>query len=278
MRQIYATTPDGVRIAIQEWGTPSGQPFVLAHGLLGSHLSWERQIYHSELLKTRIITYDLRGHGMSAGPTAPASYTDGKLWADELKMVMEVKHLGHPVVVGWSLGGLVLSDYLRLYGDGKLGGLVFVDAVVENKPEYLFPKPGIVGLLTSDDLAEHLDGTRQFVELCFHSRPDAGTLSSLSAAAAMASPVMTKTLFTQGTSLAHPRAFPTIHVPVLLVYGQHDAHLRMEMVQRQKQLMPEAAVSLYPDAGHAPFLETPEEFNAELDAWISRATTARRLL
>jgi pimeloyl-ACP methyl ester carboxylesterase len=210
--QTYATTPDGVRIAIQEWGTPRGHALVLVHGLLGSHLSWAKQLSDPRLLKYRIFTYDLRGHGMSGAPTDPASYSNRKLWADELKMVIEVKHLDHPVIVGWSLGGLVISDYLRLYGDGKLGGLVYVDGVIENKSEYLFPKPGVVSLLTSDDLAEHLEGTRQFVALCFQNQPDMGTFSTLFAAAAMASPLMTKTLFTQGTTLAHPAKFPKIHI------------------------------------------------------------------
>ena len=77
--------------------------------------------------------------------------------------------------MGWSLGGLIISDYLRLYGDGKLGGLAYVDGVIENKPEYLFPKPGVTRLSTSGDLAEHLEGTRQFVALRFHNQPNTST-------------------------------------------------------------------------------------------------------
>jgi len=33
-------------------------------------------------------------------------------------------------------------------------------------------------------------------------------------------------------------------------------------------------VSIYPDAGHAPFVEAPEKFNAEIDAFISQTRTA----
>ena len=87
----------------------------------------------------------------------------------------------------------------------------------------------------------------------------------------MASPVMTKPLFTQGTYLPHPAIFPTIHTPVLLVYGIFDAHLRLEMVKREKQLMPKATVSIYPDADHSPFMEAPTKFNMELDAFVSGA-------
>jgi len=39
-KQTFATTPDGVSIAIQEYGNPNGAEIVLIHGLLGSHLNW----------------------------------------------------------------------------------------------------------------------------------------------------------------------------------------------------------------------------------------------
>ena len=270
--QSYATTADGVRIAIQEWGTPTGRPLLFVHGLLGSHLSWAKQIADPRLQKYRMVTYDLRGHGLSGAPAASASYTDGKLWADELKLVIETKHLDRPVVVGWSMGGLVLSNYLRLYGDGDLDGVVYVDGVIENRSEYFFPKPGITRLLASDDLAEHLEGTRQFVALCFHKPPASETFSTLFAGAAMASVVMTRAVLTQGISLVPEAQFPVIHVPALIVYGKYDRHLRMGMVRREKQLMPHASVSIYSDVGHSPLIELPDSFDRQLDTFVSSMT------
>ncbi len=52
-----------------------------------------------------------------------------------------------------------------------------------------------------------------------------------------------------------------------------DAHLRMAMVEREKNLMPDATVSIYPDAGHSPFMEAPNRLNTELDAFISDNVT-----
>ncbi len=37
------TSPDGVTIAVQESGDPSGPAIVFIHGLLGSRLNWEKQ-------------------------------------------------------------------------------------------------------------------------------------------------------------------------------------------------------------------------------------------
>jgi plasmid stability protein len=55
----------------------------------------------------------------------------GRRWADDLATVIELSHARNPVLVGWSLGGAVISNYLAAYGDGRIGGAVYVDGVVE---------------------------------------------------------------------------------------------------------------------------------------------------
>ena len=70
----------------------------------------------------------LRGHGLSDKPTDPACYQDGKRWADEVHAVIAAKRLRRPVLVGWSLGGRMLRQYLMHYGDVRLGGINFLAA------------------------------------------------------------------------------------------------------------------------------------------------------
>src|SRR5262249_55793276 len=86
--------------------------------LLAASLSWARQT-SSELAKEfHIVTYDLRGHGNSDKPLEPEKYKESKGWADEVKTVMETAKLKRPVLVGWSYGGGVIADYLKLHGAG----------------------------------------------------------------------------------------------------------------------------------------------------------------
>ncbi|RYG63707.1 alpha/beta fold hydrolase, partial [bacterium] len=141
-KQSFATAPDGVRIAIQEYGNPQGPELVFVHGLLGSHLTWERQFTSPLLKKYRIVTYDLRGHGFSGKPVTPRFYQEGKRWGDELRTVISAKKLKKPVVVTWSLGALALTNYLHSYGPKRIGGIVYVDAVFELAPDLVggFPE------------------------------------------------------------------------------------------------------------------------------------------
>jgi len=45
--------------------------------------------------------------------------------------VIHGSHARKPVVVGWSLGGVAISNYLAKYGDRAIAGAVYVDGVVE---------------------------------------------------------------------------------------------------------------------------------------------------
>jgi non-heme chloroperoxidase len=272
--QISATTPDGVRIDIQEWGTPSGRELILVHGLLGSHLSWDKQVHDPKLQKYRIITYDLRGHGLSGMPTKPAFYSNGKRWADELKTAIDAKRLQHPVVIGWSLGGFILTNYLRIYGDRNLGGIVYVDGVIDPNPKLQKGRTESARLMNSTDLSQHLEGTRQFLQRCFYRLPDSATFEKLFAIAAMGSPVMTRTVNTSISVVSSP--FPTVQVPALLILGEQDSFLRRAMLDRQQQLIPNAETSLYAAIGHSPFLESSERFNREIDRFMAKTANARR--
>jgi non-heme chloroperoxidase len=104
-KSLVARAPDGVSIAVQDWGNPAGPEILFIHGFSQASLSWARQT-SSELAKEfHIVTYDLRGHGNSDKPLEPEKYKESKGWADEVKAVMETAKLKRPVLVGWSYGG-----------------------------------------------------------------------------------------------------------------------------------------------------------------------------
>lgn len=274
-KQSFATTRDGVRIAIQEYGDPKGAEIVLIHGLLGSHLDWIKQVNDPALRRYRLITYDLRGHGLSGKPAGAAFYSQGKRWGDELQSVIAAKGLRRPTLVGWSLGGAVMSNYLQTYGDSKIAGLVFVNAVIELKPELLQPNAGPAKAVASGDLGTHLEGTRQFVRKCFFNQPDEATFGLLYANAALASREMATTVLTGGFSIPARQALPKVRVPVVLIQGDKDALVKREMVSAGRKLMPGAKISIYAQTGHATFFERPERFNRELIEFVRAAQTTR---
>ncbi|MGI2034164.1 alpha/beta fold hydrolase [Rhizobium panacihumi] len=262
-RNYTVHSPDGVEIAVQETGSPDGKPIVFIHGLLGSRLNWAEQTGSPGLQKYRMITYDLRGHGQSDKPDDAEAYRDGRRWADDLAAVLQASDVEKPVVVGWSLGGVVISNYLAAYGDDKLGGVVYVDGVIELNSALITPHPEVYAGLASDDLKTHLNAVRTFLALCFETQPDAATFERLLSNAAMASWVMTKAVPSMTVDVAD--GLPKAEVPVLLLYGgKDDLVITGASIARAKDLNPSVQSKIYPDSGHAPFLEEPSRFNRDL--------------
>ncbi|GHH49899.1 alpha/beta fold hydrolase [[Pseudomonas] boreopolis] len=269
-RNYTVTAPDGVVLAVQEAGDPEGSPIIFIHGLLGSRLNWSKQLQDPRLQHYRLITYDLRGHGLSGKPAEASSYTDGRRWADDLAAIIESTHARKPVLVGWSLGGAVISNYLAAYGDKGIAGAVYVDGVIELKPDQIVAHPEVYRDMIASDLHTHLDGERAFLRLCFHRQPDATTFSLLLANAALASWDMQRAV--QSMTVEAAKGLSKAEVPLLLLYGAQDALVKAKpSIARAKSLNPRIRSELYADSGHAPFLEEPERFNRDLSDFVRMA-------
>lgn len=266
------TSTDGVKLAVQETGNPDGTPIILIHGLLGSRLNWDAQVGSSELRRYRIITYDLRGHGQSDKPSGAAPYHDGSRWADDLAAVIAGSQARKPVVVGWSLGGVVISNYLAKYGDRAIAGAIYVDGVVELAQGQIVEHPDVYRAMNSADLKTHLDGERAFIALCFNRQPDPVTFGRLLANAAMASWDMQREIPTMTVSAS--TGLGNARVPLLFLYGGRDAlvHTRATLA-RAVALNPDIAATVYSESGHAPFIEEPDRFNRDLAEFVDSVST-----
>lgn len=269
-KQYTVTAPDGVQLAVQESGNPAGPAIVFIHGLLGSRLNWEQQIASPDLQRYRLITYDLRGHGLSGKPEDAEAYRDGRRYADDLAAVIKATGARRPVLVGWSLGGIVLSNYLAAYGDGDIGALVYVDGVIELNGALITAHPAVYAGMASTDLKTHLDAVRTFLALCFHTQPDAASFERLLSNAAMASWTMTKTM--PSMTVAAAQSLPQVRVPLLALYGARDELVNTEpSLARLRALNPRMQAKVYANAGHAPFLEEAQRFNRDLAAFVEAA-------
>jgi len=270
-KHYTVTAPDGVALAVQESGNPDGPAIVFIHGLLGSRLNWEQQVGSTQLRGYRLITYDLRGHGLSGKPAGLEPYRQGRRWADDLAAVLAATQARKPVLAGWSLGGAVISNYLAAYGDAGIGGAVYVDGVIELAADQITPHPEVYRDVISPDLKTHLDAERSFLALCFRRRPDSATFERLLANAALASWDMQTAV--QSMSVAAAEGLGKARVPVLLLYGAQDALVQAgPAIARARAINPRVRSIVYAESGHAPFMEEAERFNRDLAAFMQSLT------
>lgn len=264
--QYEVASSDGISIAVQESGDPDGQPIVFIHGYLGSHLNWQPQVNSELLQKYRLITFDLRGHGLSGKPEEAIAYSDGRRWADDLAAVIQATNAQQPILVGWSLGGAVISNYLNYYDDRDISGAVYVDGVVELSAELITAHPELYQDMVSANLKTNLEATRDFLRLCFAQQPESATFQLLLANAALASWDMKENVLSMSVSLA---GLGRTNKPILMLYGEKDALVQVDAsINRAKEVNPNVETLIYKNSGHAPFIEESARFNQDLAIFI----------
>jgi non-heme chloroperoxidase len=268
-KPLAVTTPDGLTIAAQEWGNPTGPGIVFIHGFSQSNLSWMRQT-NSDLTKEfHIVTYDLRGHGNSDKPLEAARYRDAKAWGDEVQAVIDAAGLKRPVLVGWSYAGRVISDYVTTHGSGGISGIDFVDASIKFIPEYVGDNLKNLPLMASEDMLTNINATRVFLHGCFSKQPSADDFETMLAFNMMVPPKVRAGL--GGRPLDATEVMSKLTIPVLVSHGAEDKNAKVETAKFTASVIPGAKLSIYDGTGHSPFYEDAPRFNAELAALVRAA-------
>jgi non-heme chloroperoxidase len=112
--------PDGASMAYDDAG--SGRPVVLIHGVSMSRRFFERNVA-TFAERFHVINVDLRGHGES--PPHDGGHTVAQ-YARDIRHLLRGLELDAAVLVGWSMGSLVVWDMIRQFGTGGLAGHVVV--------------------------------------------------------------------------------------------------------------------------------------------------------
>jgi pimeloyl-ACP methyl ester carboxylesterase len=263
-----ARTPDGLTLAAWAGGDPAGPVVVFLHGFAQCSRCWSRQTAGAPAGRYRLIAFDARGHGASDKPGDPDAYRDDRRWAGDLAAVLDAAGAGRAVLVGWSAGGRAIVDYLAVHGDGRVAGVVFVAAYLSPDRALAGPGARTLGRLLADDPAAAAEGARAFVRaLTAAPLPPDETAALVDCALGTPLPARRALL---GRPLDAEPVLRGLGVPALFVHGGQDAMFRPEMSIRAAEWMAAASVSLYDEAGHMPFREAPERFNAELAAFVHR--------
>jgi non-heme chloroperoxidase len=266
----------GVELAVWEAGTPGRPAIVLIHAFSQNSQTWQPQLESALADEFHLVAYDLRGHGDSGKPLDAAEYTDGGRWADDLAAVMRSRNLHRPVVVGWSYGGYVITDYLRRHGDGALGGIVIVGSNTKNGTEDALPHFGeailaLFGDLLSPETAPRLVATRALVDLFME--PGSDGWFTAYGSAMMVAPEVRQAMF--GRALDNDDVLARIHVPTLVVHGADDRIVQKSAAQHTARVVPGARLLLYDGVGHAPHYQTADRFNADLATFVRRVAARR---
>ncbi len=116
-----------MQLSFQKYG--SGKPIVILHGLFGSSDNWvsfARQI--SELLPYEVYTVDLRNHGRSPHHSSFAM----EALVEDLNDFLSQNDIESPILMGHSLGGKIILNYLNEPFSHNVKASIIVDMGLRN--------------------------------------------------------------------------------------------------------------------------------------------------
>jgi non-heme chloroperoxidase len=258
----------GVRLHVQEWGDAQGPAIVFVHGWSQCQQCWARQVGGPLAREFHLVTFDLRGHGMSEKPLDAAEYVDAERWAEDLAAVIDGTGVRRPVVVAWSYGGFVVTDYLRAFGENGIAGVDLVGAAVQRTAGFAHIGPGLLenaGGASADDLPENIVAIERFLRACT-AQPlgredwDAALCWNMVVPAAVRGALFAREIDADDV-------LARLSVPVLVTHGRADAIVLPSMAEHVLGVCPTARASWYEGVGHLPFVEDAARFDRELRAF-----------
>ena len=108
MTELFAELK-GVKICYELKG--KGYPVILVHGFGAKKEDWIAQ-FGPLSEKFKVIRFDNRGAGKSDRPKTP--YTM-EVFADDIKGLMDYLKIKKAHIIGWSLGGMIVQNFVLKY-------------------------------------------------------------------------------------------------------------------------------------------------------------------
>ncbi|KAK0444645.1 alpha/beta-hydrolase, partial [Desarmillaria tabescens] len=276
----FITSPDGTRIWADAAGTPGKPPVVFVHGFLTSSLNWVRQFDDRRLLDSLYMT---RGHGRSDQPESEDAYASAR-HAEDFHAVCAAFGVTKPVVVGWSLGGIIVPDILSRFGTTPLpvAGLIMFNAIPWRSmfPEILTPySTKIMPPLSSLDLPGFQTALQELIsaffspgyleKVCFEEK-----CAWVGSAASMANVKNTaaRTFSISRTQDETALLSVSKELPILCVQATGDMLMELEKHEAfmKKHFGDNLDYRRIPGGGHAPFYEFPGIVNPMIIEFVQR--------
>lgn len=264
-RTTGAVERDGESVYYEVIGAPDGEWLILGHGAGGNHAVWHAQV--AAFARThRVLVWDQRGFGRSTNRTGMASPA---VAATDLAALVDHLGVDRAHVVGQSMGGWAAMGFclarpevpLSLTLSDTLAGTRVPDWVEGRvRPRTPRPELGDHPALGPKFRESEPERALLYQQLGGWGVPDDQRVGALLGLLTTTFPPEELARFTERARL---------RAPVLFVVGVDDEIFPPSLVRQAATFVPGAEVVVIEGAGHSPYYETPDRFNAVLHRQVS---------
>jgi pimeloyl-ACP methyl ester carboxylesterase len=236
----------GVQIYYEVHG--SGPTILLSHGYSATSQMWKGQT--TGLPGYQVITWDMRGHGMSDSPADPSLYS-AELTISDMRAILDQCNVDKAAIGGLSLGGYMSLAFNYTYTD-RVNALLLFDTGPGFKNDKARAGWNDIAAKTAARLES--DG--------FASLGSGGEIrmSQHNSAQGLAHAARGMLAQVDGQVI---ESLPGVAVPTLVLVGSLDKPF-LAASDYMAGKIPNATKVVIDEAGHASNIEKPEEFNRSI--------------
>jgi 3-oxoadipate enol-lactonase len=265
-------TRDG-RFGYEAAGDPARAPLVFLHGIGGAARAWRGQI-EAFSARYHAIAWDMPGYGGSV----PLPTVSIAALADALRDFLQQVGASKPILVGHSIGGMIVQQLLANSPDIPSAVVLAQTSPAFGKPDGDWQKSFLEARLGPLDRGETMASLAPgLVQELVGDNPDEGgvKLARDCMAAVPEATYRATMLALMGFDQRH--ALKNIAVPTLVLSGSKDKNAPAPMMSKMASYIPSAEYVELEGAGHLVNLERPGDFNAALDQFLKAHVAATQV-
>jgi len=262
-------TADG-RFAYEAAGDPDLPALVFLHGIGGAARAWRGQI---EVFgdRYRAVAWDMPGYGGSV-PLAAVSIAT---LADALQDFLQRIGAARPVLVGHSIGGMIVQQWLVKYPLVAGAVVLAQTSPAFGKPDGDWQKSFLDARLGPLDRGEKLAALApSLVAELVGDDPDASGVVLARDCMADVPEASYRASMLALLGFDQRNALKDIKIPTLVLSGSKDKNAPAPMMAKMATYIPTANYVELEGAGHLVNLERPQAFNAALDQFLKTIEVA----
>jgi len=243
-------------------------PVVFLHGIGGGAKSFAPQMASFAAKGYQPVALDLMGYG-AREPVEAMSF---EALAEDVEFAIGESGRERPVLVGHSMGGMVVQTMLRRRPDGYAAAVLSCTSPAFGNPAGDFQKKFVADRLAPLDAGKTMaDAAPGAADNVMAPNPDpAGRalfVEQYAAVPAATYRAAVKCLVT----FDERKNLPGIKLPVLCLAAEHDRNAPWAVVEKMASKIPGAYYFCLPGLGHMPNLEAPAAFDAAIFSFLDHA-------
>jgi pimeloyl-ACP methyl ester carboxylesterase len=250
----------------------AGPTVLMLHGIGGGHLAFAPQVESFASSGYRAVAWDMPGYGHSA-PIEPYTF---KGLAESCVTLIESLACGQVVLVGHSMGGMVAQEVVVRRPDLVSRLVLCGTSAAFGRPDGDWQREYIAQRTAPLDAGQSM---AQLAEVLVPQMIGPGSLPEGVRLAqhcmAQVNPSTYRRALEALTTFDRRAHLPQIHVPTLLVAGEHDRNAPPAMMKKMAGAIAGSTYFEMAGIGHLQNLEAPDEFDA---AVLNFLALPRRLL